>query len=94
MITLGRVICSCALLLIGWSVGHAQRAEPDFKLSIDAPFGETRVTCVSGCVLMGVRDLSNANAGTMLDYSYGCSGPASAGPEARCGTTVAGWLLQ
>jgi hypothetical protein len=94
MITVRRIIWSCALLTIGWVVGHAQRAEPDFMLSIDAPFGETRVKCVSGCALMGSNDLGNPNAGTMLEFLYACRGRAAANPDARCGATVAGWLRE
>jgi hypothetical protein len=92
MTIIKQVFCGFLLLGIGWTVGHADRAEPEFMLAIDAPFGSTRVECLSGCVLMGANDLGNPNAGTMSVYTYGCSGRAAANSDARCEAQVAGWI--
>jgi hypothetical protein len=79
------------LIGFGWAVGHAQRSEPQFVLSIDAPVGETSIECVSGCELIGMRDLGNPPEwGRLKKYSYSCGGPA----VARCGASAAGWLVQ
>jgi hypothetical protein len=85
-----KALLSLALLALGWTVGYAQRSEPQFTLSIDAPVGETRIECVSGCSLIGSRDLGNPNAGRMKEYQYGCSGR---GVE-RCSASLAGWLVE
>ncbi len=82
-----RTVVALALVLSGWLVGRAQTlAEPDFTLSLDAPGGETRVTCTKGCVLQGGRDYRNEHAGYMLTYWYKCGGTN------RCAATVNGWL--
>jgi hypothetical protein len=75
---------------LGWAVGYAQRSEPEFMIAIDAPVGETRVECVSGCELMGARDLGNPNAGRLKVYTYGCSGRN----VRRCRARIAGWLVR
>lgn len=74
----------------GWVVGYAQRSEPEFMLAINAPVGETRVECVSGCELMGARDLGNPNAGRLTVYDYGCKGRK----VQRCEARIAGWLVR
>jgi hypothetical protein len=87
--TLNRVlirgVVALALVLSGWLVGRAQTRAPDFTLSLDAPEGETRVTCTKGCELQGGRDYGNERAGYMQTYSYRCGG-------SRCTATVNGWL--
>ena len=86
--SLGRSAAWALLLItLGWTVGYANRPEPDFVLAIDAPVGETHVECVSGCRLIGARDLGNPKAGLMRVYSYSCSGT----DVRRCGARVAGW---
>jgi len=85
-----RVFWSTALVALGFAVGQAQAPTPDFMLAIDAPVGETRVECVSGCKLLGARDLRNPNAGRMLVYSYSCGGQT----VNRCEARVAGWLTK
>jgi hypothetical protein len=82
-----RVVWAVLLVGLGWRAGAATRPEPEFMLAIDAPGGQTRVECVSGCRLMGGRDLPNPAAGSMKVYSYGCGG-------ARCQAQVAGWRLE
>jgi hypothetical protein len=80
-----------ALILLGsgWAVGYAQRPEPQFMLSIEAPAGETKLECVSGCQLIGARDVGNPNAGRMKSYTFSCSGPGSH----RCKGAAGGWLV-
>ena len=78
------------LVGLGWAVGYAQRPEPQFMIAIDAPVGETRVECVSGCELMGATDLGNPNADRLKVYVYGCSGRN----VRRCTAKVAGWLVR
>ena len=85
-----RIAWALILLGLGWTVGAAERPQPDFLIAIDAPVGETRVECVSGCDLMGARDLPNPRAGRMTVYAYGCSG----GSVQRCVAQVAGWRVQ
>ena len=85
-----RALWSFFLVGLGWAVGNAQRSKPQFMISINAPAGETRVECVSGCELMGSRDLGNPNAGRLKVYTFGCSGSR----DQRCGALVAGWLVQ
>jgi len=73
------------LFALGWTVGAAERPQPEFMIAIDAPVGQTHVECLSGCKLVGARDLPNPRAGLMRVYSYGCSG----GNVQRCGAQVA-----
>jgi len=84
------VVWAFILVGLGWTVGHAQRPEPEFMIAIDAPVGETHVECVSGCRLIGARDVGNPNASQMRVYTYGCSG----GNVQRCEAKVAGWLVR
>jgi hypothetical protein len=84
-----RLSCAFLLLGLGWAIGHAQRAEPEFMISIDAPAGETRIECVSGCQLTGARDLGNPNAGRANTYRYSCSGQSQ-----RCYAKAGGWLIR
>jgi len=85
-----RVVWAIALVALGWTVGAAERSEPEFMLAIDAPVGETRVECLSGCRLIGARDLPNPRASQLKVYAYGCTGRG----VPRCGATVAGWRVQ
>ena len=82
-----RVVWASLLIGFGWAVRGAARPEPEFMIAIDAPAGETRIECLSGCKLIGARDLPNRNAIYMKVYSYGCSGSG----VQRCGAQVAGW---
>jgi len=81
-------IVALGLTLSGWTVGRAQSSVPDFTLSLDAPGGETRVTCTKGCLLQGGRDYGNDRAGYMVTYTYSCGG----GNTDRCTATLNGWL--
>ena len=82
-----RAVWALILIGLGWTVGSAERPQPEFMIAIDAPAGETRVECLSGCKLVGARDLPNPRAGFMKVYSYSCSGVS----VQRCEAKVAGW---
>lgn len=73
--------------VLGVNSGYAQRSEPDFVLEISAPMGETQVSCISGCSLIGMRDIEIPNAGKMKNYVFSCSG----GADQPCQAQVAGW---
>jgi hypothetical protein len=83
-------ILSLALVAlgVGWSVGYAQRPEPEFMLSIDAPVGETRIECLSGCQLIGARDVGVPSAGRMRTYTFSCTDPH------RCKGAAGGWMIR
>jgi hypothetical protein len=85
-----RIAGALTLLGLGWTVGYAQRSEPEFMLLIDAPAGETRIECVSGCRLIGARDLENPNADQMKAYSYFCEGIN----VKRCSARAGGWVVR
>ena len=85
-----RVLLAVGLLAVGWTLGYAQRAQPEFMIAIDAPAGNTRIQCISGCELLGARDLENPNAGRMKTYGYACGGSSAS----RCTARVAGWLTK
>jgi hypothetical protein len=48
-----RTLIAIVVVLSAWAVGHlqgqAKRAEDLFLIRIDAPSGETRITCEKGC---------------------------------------------
>lgn len=79
-----------ALILLGsaWAAGYAQRSEPEFMLSIDAPAGETRIDCVSGCQLIGARDVGVPSAAPMKSYTFACTDPH------RCKGAAGGWMVK
>ena len=81
-------ILALIILGTGWAVGYAQRPEPQFMLSIEAPMGETRIECVSGCQLIGARDVGVPSAGRMKSYTFSCTGTH------RCKGAAGGWLTQ
>ncbi|HET9394754.1 MAG TPA: hypothetical protein VFO36_01760 [Nitrospiraceae bacterium] len=90
MKVLRQIVLSLGLLGLGWTLGYAQRAEPEFMIQIDAPVGDTTVECLSGCELMGARDVGNSRAGRMKTYRYRCGGESIQ----RCSGRAAGWLIK
>jgi hypothetical protein len=80
-----RGVLALSLFSCGWTLGRAQTPTPEFTLSIDAPGGETVVTCTKGCELQGWRDEGNPRAERMQTYRYTCT-------AGRCGARVNGWL--
>jgi hypothetical protein len=78
-----------ALLGTGWAVARAQTSEPDFELRVDAPAGQTTITCVRGCKLKWVERGINPRAGVMSSFEYGCEGAT----VQRCGSgKIGGWI--
>ena len=71
-------------------MGYAQSPVPDFMIEVTAPSGDTSVECISGCVLIGERDLDNPEAGPLKIYGYSCSGLG----VQRCKARAAGWLMK
>ena len=89
MSTIKKALVCLTLLVVGWTLGYAQRSQPQFTLSIDAPGGETTVECISGCDLLDASDVENPGAGRLKKYWYRCGKTVE-----RCGARVAGWLAQ
>lgn len=85
-----RLFLAIGLFAVGWTAGYAQRAQPEFLIAIDAPAGQTRLECISGCELLGARDLESPSAGPTATYQFSCSGSSAA----RCMARVAGWLVK
>ena len=46
-----RVLIVAGLVGIGWGVGRAQSAVPDFELTVSTRSGTTEITCVRGCAI-------------------------------------------
>jgi len=47
-----KTLVGIAVILTAWAVGHVQgQSQPEdlFRIRIDAPGGETRITCEKGC---------------------------------------------
>jgi hypothetical protein len=76
-----------ALLGTGWVAARAQTPAPDFELVVDAPGGQTIITCVRGCKLMWVeRGIPNGTA--TPSFQYACT-------ASRCSSArVGGWIGQ
>jgi hypothetical protein len=71
-----------ALLGTGWAVARAQTSEPDFELRVDAPAGQTTITCVRGCKLKWVERGVNPRSGVMASFEHGWEGAT----VQRCGS--------
>jgi hypothetical protein len=75
------------LVVFGWAVGRAQTSTLAFEVVVDAPSGETKITCVRGCELAWVERGVNPNAKPGPTFTYSCSGTP------RCSSArVGGWL--
>jgi len=87
-----RVRCAmvaAALIGLGYGIGSAQRAEPDFELVIDSPAGETRIECRRGCDLAWVERGVNPNAQPHSTFSFACGATS----QGRCQSgRVGGWI--
>ena len=87
-----RVLFAVALLGIGWGIGRAQQLLADFELVIDAPEGETTVTCVRGCQGLAWIERTvpgSASPSNETVFTYRCSNSQNA----RCGSgRIGGWL--
>jgi hypothetical protein len=84
-----RLVMVSVLVGLGWAVGRAQTSRPAFELIIDAPAGETTVTCKRGCELSWVERGVNRNAAARSTFSYKCGGAEIK----RCSSaTIGGWV--
>jgi hypothetical protein len=81
-----RLVAVASLILLGWAIGKAQTSTPDFMLIVDAPTGETKVECTSGCSLAWAGH--GIPTGTpQSTFTYRCSG------SERCSSAgIAGWV--
>jgi hypothetical protein len=87
--TATRLAIVSVLVGLGWIGGRAQTSQPTFELIVDAPVGETTVTCKRGCALSWVERGVNPNAAAMPTFSYNCAGAE----VKRCSSaTIGGWI--
>jgi hypothetical protein len=85
-----RVALAFVLLGIGWTAGQAQVAQPDFEFIVDAPAGETIVTCKRGCDLLWVERGIPSSAKPSPEFRFRCGGQKME----RCSSaTVGGWVV-
>jgi hypothetical protein len=74
-----------SLLGVGFVVGRAQAAAPNFELVVDAPGGQTSVRCVRGCALTWVERGVNPNEKPTDEFRFSCTG-------SRCSSgRIGGW---
>jgi hypothetical protein len=85
-----RLILALGLIGLGWAVGRAQGAGPDFEIRIDAPEGQTILQCVRGCQLAWIeRMVPEAVKPTDAPFTYACSNSQTG----RCASgRVGGWI--
>ena len=86
-----RLVVACALVALGWAAATAQTPAPAFELIVDAPEGETTITCTRGCQVSWVERGINPNDRPRATFSYSCRGSSSG----RCGSGhIGGWITQ
>lgn len=87
-----RFIIAVALIAAGWVAAKAQPSTPDFEIVVDAPAGETSITCKRGCNLAWVERGVNPNSTPIRTFAFKCGGGP---PEGRCSSaTVGGWITR
>ena len=88
-----KLLLAIGLVAIGWTVGRAQPSYPDFELRIDAPRGQTTITCVRGCGLAWIQRSPPGNyPGQDSVFTYSCGGPNA---DMRCDSgRVGGWIAR
>jgi hypothetical protein len=78
-----RILVAVTLVAAGWSVGRAQTSVANFELTVDAPGGQTVITCAKGCDFThdvgSIAGLPHPNT----KFTFGCSGD-------RCRATING----
>jgi hypothetical protein len=84
---MARVIVTAAIAFaLGWAAAQAQTTTPAFELIVNAPGGETRIQCVSGCRLKWTERGINSNDTATQTFMFSCTGP-------RCSSgRVGGWI--
>src|SRR6476660_1536115 len=86
-----RVAVACGLVALGWAAAKAQApiAPPAFELLVDAPEGETNITCARGCELLWVEH-GIPNGRPQPTFKYSCTNS----PTRRCGSGhMGGWVM-
>jgi hypothetical protein len=83
-----RLAIIVTLVGVGWAAGRAQTPPPEFELVVDAPAGETTVTCKRGCELVWAERMS-PNAARQPTFTFKCGGASAK----RCSSaTIGGWV--
>jgi hypothetical protein len=83
-----RFVVALALVAVGWNVGRAQTAAPDFEMKLGGGAGaDVWVQCVRGCRVMTVdsRPVEPSRAVQGRNIGGACA------DKAPCTFTVAGW---
>lgn len=84
-----RSLIVIGLVVTGWSVGRAQVSQPDFEFVVDAPVGETTVTCTRGCDLEWIGRGVHSGTKPVPVFTFKCGGMGAT----RCSSyTVGGWI--
>jgi hypothetical protein len=84
-----RVVLAALLVVSGWTLGRAQTPAPDFEIIVNAPVGETTVTCKRGCNLAWVERGLPSETAKKAEFRFRCGG----GGVERCSSaTVGGWI--
>jgi hypothetical protein len=84
-----RAAIAAMLIGLGWAIGRAQTAEPDFELIVNAPVGETTVECIRGCSLAWVERGVNPAAVPTPTFTFKCGG------QERCSSyRIGGWMTK
>jgi hypothetical protein len=82
-----KFVIAASLVALGWTAGWAAQApQADFEIHVDAPEGETTITCRRGCGLQFIRYAPDKDAAEPSFYMR-CGGAP------RCRATVQGWVL-
>lgn len=85
------IAIAAILVVTGWVAGRAQPAEPDFEIVVNAPEGETTITCVRGCNLAFVERGVNPRSNPMATFRFECRRMA----DSRCSSMkVGGWMTR
>jgi hypothetical protein len=84
-------VAAVALMGVGWSVGWAQGSQPDFELVVNAPAGETTISCKRGCNLAWIARGVPKEGGTLREFRFSCGGKDTT----RCSSyEVGGWVAR
>lgn len=84
-----RIVLAVVLVAAGWSIGKAQGTPPEFEFTVDAPVGETTVTCTRGCSLAWVARGFSPSTTPKTDFTFKCGGAT----VTRCSSgALGGWV--
>ena len=77
-----RILLVAVLIAAAWSIGRAQSSVADFEIAIDAPEGQTHLTCLWGCDWTGQQRRGEPTNTT----SFACTNS----PNGQCGYSFNG----